>query len=270
MSLTQQQYNELCEALNYATCFPLDKEIIDSSLKQANKHVENVCNTKCTNEFVSLDTYVNTYVTFSVPMLMVDLRNEHNVPLIQISFQEFNFRNHNTATEQELEIRLRSILMEDLKCQRDSKLRNMVNSSDKNLNRNKFFINNNISLSCPNLSQITQNVIFKSVPSNLNANFYENCHTRDDIDVSLRKNLKSSDTNDNLVIYKSILTKQSKDSLNLNLLQNSIDFNCLDLVISNEKWFMIFDFLGLISHHQKQDEGEIIKENYNCKIIYLI
>lgn len=275
--------------MNYATCFVLEKETIGSSLLQQNKEdVEIDCDLttsasakttieggeiardsaaeSASGKKLSSDKYPQIYGTFTVPILKVDLRNKHNIPLIQITFQEFNFQIHDSGTKRELEIRLRSVLMEDLKCPPDSKFRNMVNSSDKIIHqtRHKYFLENDMSMSCPNLSNATSNVVYMSVPSNLNLKVYENFYCHDDIDIFFRKSIKSRNKIDNLVIYKSVLTKKPENSTHLNLSQNSIDFNSLDLVISNEKWFMIFDFFGLISNQEQQNEKETSKEINKC------
>lgn len=199
-------------------------------------------------------------VQFSVPILKLDLKNEHNVSLVHLSFQEFSFKDVTVAEkQQEIHVLLRSVIMEDLKCPTTSKYRNMVNSSS-DVYEQTHFLRNQMSSSCPDLSQTKNQNISKtlgSIPTNLNkitncGSFIKNCNI-----TCLKKiegvQLSQKGCTENLVIYRSCI-KKSMDNAAKDTIKSSLDFNCLNLIISIEKWFMVFDFFGLISNHADKEE----------------
>ncbi|KAI9588448.1 hypothetical protein GQX74_004293 [Glossina fuscipes] len=254
ISLSRSQYEQLCDALSYGTKVVLHKENINYNNKEA----------KSSDEEPKRDSSNKTSVLqkmsvqFSVPILKLDLKNEHNVPLILITFQEFSFENNDTSTQRELNVFLRSILMEDLKCSSDSKFRNMVDSSNEIGSEAKHFINNKLSFSCPNIAR-HENVrvdLNASMPSNLNKKSNKYLKSRDEIVKALKEidefQIKSKKTTDNLVIYKALVIKATQPET-ADWISSSIDFSCLNLIISIEKWFMIFDFFGLITNETKSD-----------------
>lgn len=256
ISLSRSQYEQLCDALSYGTKVVLHKESISynnketkSSDEEPKRHSQN-----------KSSVLQKMSVQFSVPILKLDLKNEHNVPLILITFQEFSFENNDTSTERELNVFLRSILMEDLKCSTDSKFRNMVDSSNEIGSEAKHFINNKLSFSCPNIAR-HENVqldLNASMPSNLNKKSNKYLKSRDEIVEALKEieefQIKSKKTTDNLVIYKALVIKATHPET-ADWISSSIDFSCLNLIISIEKWFMIFDFFGLITNETKSDDG---------------
>lgn len=202
-----------------------------------------------------------TNIQFAVPILKLDLKNEHNASLVHITFQEFSFQNIETKNQREVQILLRSVIMEDLKCSADSKYRNMVDSSSDTNNKNQF-TKNNLSYSCPDLSNYnTFNVLksYRSIPSNLNDRVNSDINLKEDKIRALKKiylHINQKDTTENLVIYRSFTTK-CEDSSQITKVKSSIDFNCLNLIISIEKWFMVFDFFGLIGNQAGKEEEQI-------------
>uniref|UniRef100_A0A1I8Q4T0 UBA domain-containing protein n=3 Tax=Stomoxys calcitrans TaxID=35570 RepID=A0A1I8Q4T0_STOCA len=261
VSLSRRQYEQLMECLNYATNVSLTKEAcpttkVDDTLP-GNK---NVNDSPKPFYFEMIDTQ------FSVPILRLDLRNEHNMSLICLTLKEFSFKNkilHNK--QKETQILLRSVLMEDLKCPLTSKFRNMVNSSSDILAPSNSF-KNHISSSCPDLSRSYNqgnSNIHGSTPSNLDT-LLKNRSTTKANDIHDLKDIEGlhflrNRTTGNLVIYRSLIREKK---------HSSIDFNCLNLIISIEKWFMVFDFFGLISN-QSDRETETSKQSPDNKICEL-
>uniref|UniRef100_A0A1A9X0W3 UBA domain-containing protein n=1 Tax=Glossina brevipalpis TaxID=37001 RepID=A0A1A9X0W3_9MUSC len=254
ISLSRSQYEQLSDALSYGTKVVLHKENINYPNKETKLNDEEP---KRNSENKS-SILQKMSVQFSVPILKLDLKNEHNVPLILITFQEFSFENNDTRTQRELNVFLRSILMEDLKCSAESKFRNMVDSSNEVGIENKHFMSNKLSVSCPSLARSgsAQTDLNGSMPSNLNEKLNKCLKSREEIVEALKEieelHIKPKKTTDNLVIYKALVRK-AKEPETTDWMSSSIDFSCLNLIISIEKWFMIFDFFGLITNQTKSD-----------------
>lgn len=245
--LSRYQYEQLKESLSYAT-----KILIVNESDTRNDNV--------TKENVKPSFLKKIRVHFSVPILKLDLQNEHNISLIHLTFEEFSFKHIITNEKSELHVLLRSVLMEDLKCATLSKYRNMVNSlSDaKELNQ---FVGSKMSISCPDLSKcknLYAPTTCVSVPYNLQKLPGKGHVPHDSNTKFFRKidsiHINSNASNENLVMYRSVVEKSPTDNENVKT-TSSIDFNCLNLIISTDKWFMVLDFFGLISNQpEKEDE----------------
>lgn len=267
VSLSKYQYEQLIESLNYATNIVLAEGFFTSNEDERYLEVrENLCAKKSSNiQVIS--------VQFSVPILKFDLRNEHRVSLIQLTFQEISFKNINIAgKKKEFEILLRSVIMEDLKCPVASKYRKMINSCN-DMNELQFTFRKQKSSSCSDLLKKTNLCackVYGSTPSNLNKlvkpsiikreEKFKTLKVLDDINLNNQKI-----SADNLVIYRSTASYSPRKE-DIAAIRSSIDFNCLNLIISIDKWFMVFDFFGLITSHREQEEPSI-KSNENGKFI---
>ncbi|XP_046808377.1 vacuolar protein sorting-associated protein 13D [Lucilia cuprina] len=244
--LSRSQYEQVIETMGYATNIILLKESIIKTEKEIEASEE-----ACANEHSKTNDFTKICLQFSVPIFKLDLKNEHNISLIHITLQEFIFHKNDTAHQKEVQVLLRSVIMEDLKCTTKSKYRYMVNSSKDN--DNNHLSRNKISYSCPDLSNFKDFEILNkcmSMPTNLNERRRENIKTKNfnikcfkKIDLEINQKIKT----ENLVIYKSITTKNI-DTKKEEEIKSFIDFNCLNLIISIEKWFMVFDFFGLITN----------------------
>ncbi|XP_073839094.1 vacuolar protein sorting 13D isoform X2 [Musca autumnalis] len=270
VSLSKYQYEQLIESLNYATNILLAREIHTSNDDTIiPDKTENLNNPTISESFQKISAQ------FSVPILKLDLRNEHKVSLIHLTLEEFAFKHILVSGKQkELEILLRSVVMEDLKCPVTSKYRKMVNSSTDISELQQVF-GYKKSSSCSDLTKNNNLCACKgygSMPSNLNKmtnastintkRNFNSLKNIDNIHIITRK-----ESTENLVIYRSI-TKHPSHVGDIDVVASSIDFNCLNLIISIDKWFMVFDFFGLISCQPERDEPSVkSQQNDNCSSI---
>lgn len=245
----------------------VSKEVINKSENEAeiteDKIVQNIPNSRVFDKIC---------IQFSVPIFKLDLKNEHNISLIHITLQEFCYYNKDTLQQREVQVLLRSVIMEDLKCPTNSKYRNMVDSSSENDSNNKHSSRNKLSSSCPNLLNLIETKHVNkciSIPTKLNEKTLNNTQNKIEdikvfrkIDLEINKKAKT----ENLVIYKSCTTTYYGTE-NPEETKSSIDFNSLNLIVSIEKWFMVFDFFGLISNFEDESREQQIKKSYNGKYI---
>ncbi|XP_037024186.1 vacuolar protein sorting-associated protein 13D isoform X2 [Bradysia coprophila] len=202
-------------------------------------------------------SYVEPKVLFELPSFIIQLKNEVNNPLIEISFRDLkvNYDRCNLY-ETNVQVSLRSLLMEDLLQPPDSKHRSMVISSSpetQNLRPGTSFS----SRSCPNLIglHMPDECMTGSLPENL-----ENTHHLNEEQQPINKTTcpdtpppspQPRERQDNLVLYTSLLIDPecpNFDSHYNSMRQSSsIDFNSLDLIISVQSWFVLLNFFGLLS-----------------------
>ena len=203
-------------------------------------------------------------VMFSLPVFIIQLNNNENSPVVEICLRDFNVNyEKQNQWETHLQVSLRSVIMEDLLRPIDSKHRMMVSSANDEQQRLQApFLSN----SCPNLATMrhVQPQLSSSLPDNLEPNIGFNQF------VQRQKLLKFGLLNvapncpgtpppspqlrsreDNLVIYSSIMIDPScplfESKYKSRKARSSIDFNCLSLNVSVESWFVVLNFLGLVS-----------------------
>ncbi len=214
-------------------------------------------------------------VIFNLPVFIIQLNNSENNPLIEISFRDFNVNyEKQNLYETNLQVSLRSVIMEDLMRSIDSKHRIMVSSANNDDDQLRLK-NPFLSHSCPNLVGLlnSSNLLSTSLPSNLepNVGFYQFAAQR----KLLRQQasgmfLNSSNCpgtpppsplsrsrEDNLVIYSSIIVDpicpQFESKFKSLRQRSSIDFNCLNLNVSVESWFILLNFFGLMSDDNENE-----------------
>lgn len=211
-------------------------------------------------------------VAFELPIFIIQLKNELNDPLIDIVFRDFNVNYEtNNVYETNLQVSLRSLLMEDLLQPPDSKHRAMLVSSSPD---NQQFRPNSAysSRSCPNLigPHYLEDGITGSLPERLEsgAGFSSYLNPNNMTQQSLNwfstpQQHKSNcpDTpppspqrrmrQDNLVLYSSLIVDPECPNFttqyNSMRQTSSIDFNSLDLIISVKSWFAFLNFFGVLS-----------------------
>lgn len=211
-------------------------------------------------------------VAFELPIFVIQLKNEHNHPLIEISFRDFkvNYEQKNLY-ETSVQVSLRSLLMEDLLQHPDSKHRAMVVSSsptddndvDGDANHRPWPGCSFSSRSCPNLigaHRQLDDCLTGSLPENLEMDadqFHKHLHHQA---PSINKTA-CPDTpppspqprrgQDNLVLYSSLLVDPKcpgfASQYQSMRQQSSVDFNSLDLVVSVQSWFVLLNFFGVMS-----------------------
>ncbi|KAJ6645642.1 Vacuolar protein sorting-associated protein 13D [Pseudolycoriella hygida] len=202
-------------------------------------------------------SYVEPKVLFELPTFVIQLKNEVNNPLIEISFRDLkvNYERSNMY-ETNVQVSLRSLLMEDLLQPPDSKHRSMVVSSSPEtqyLRPGASFS----SRSCPNLIglHLADECVTGSLPENL-----ENTHNLNSEYHPINKTTcpdtpppspQSKERQHNLVLYTSLLIDPDcpnfESKYNSMRQSSSIDFNSLDLTISVQSWFVLLNFFGLLS-----------------------
>lgn len=288
ISLSRRQYEQLLETLDNVFKIPSDLVRPPAEVSVEAINLEPDTNSspfelknRLPDKMFQKDTIDNQpkeitpKISFSLPIFIVQLKNEHDNPLIEISFREFSVQYDKTSQyETVVQVMLRSILMEDLKCPIDSKYRQMVVSSAQEDRTCRPV--NAPSSSCPDLVHMAfkDDIPTGSLPENLessagfdsktsaapstNLNAINYHRSRLQVDANATycpgtppPSPQSKAHEDNLVIYSALLIDPKCPTLATNY-QNrrqtsSIDFNCLNLIISVERWFMVLDFFGLVS-----------------------
>uniref|UniRef100_A0A336MDN8 CSON015545 protein n=1 Tax=Culicoides sonorensis TaxID=179676 RepID=A0A336MDN8_CULSO len=270
VSLTRQSYEQLLETIDNIFKVPPDltKPPSESMTKLDNIDEELdepdlVYKRRLFNQTSISDpksSSLHPKVSFDLPILIIELNNDKNNPLIEIALREFCFNyEQKNLFETAIQVSLRSVQMEDLLRDKDSNQRIMVASSTPDTNSDRFY-SSYASYSCPDLAALF--------------------HPREELGFSLPDKLDTTcpfptskpnqqqqfkpvcpDTpppspqpksrEDNLVIYNSTLVNPDAPNFDTqfhSLRQcSSIDFNSLDLVISVQSWFVLLNFFGLMS-----------------------
>ncbi|EDW18711.2 uncharacterized protein Dmoj_GI13376 [Drosophila mojavensis] len=233
VTLYRKQYKNLMEALQNGTNFSSGSDNV--KLKMANANVP--------NENVTDVQRMKTTVKFSVPVLEINLQNESHEPLVNVTFKDFFVKHRTRDQDEDLKVVLNSVLMEDLKSEISSPFRNMVTS----INVEKTYQRKGrTSSSCPDLPSYCAK--HKSISTSI-SNLCEHIKQRE-IQKHKAGLCKSNDIaerkGNNLVIYRSHTRRLLKVEK-----QNSIEFNCLNLMICVDRWYTIFDFFGLVADTEK-------------------
>lgn len=205
-------------------------------------------------------SYVQPKVAFELPIFIIQLKSEVNNPLIEISFRDFKVNyERQSFYETSVQVSLRSLLMEDLLQDQDSKHRSMVISSSPSEPEGRGSLrsgNPYTSRSCPNLvgAQLLDDCISGSLPENLedtigftSTNPTNRTLCPDTPPPSPQPKLSQ----DTLVLYTSMLIDPAcpnfESQYNSMRQRSHIDFNSLDLIVSVQSWFVLLNFFGLLS-----------------------
>lgn len=199
-------------------------------------------------------------VSFDLPILIIELNNDKNNPLIEIALREFccNYEQKNLF-ETEIQVSLRSVQMEDLLRDKESNQRIMVASSTQDGSNDRFY-SSFASYSCPDLAALIhpREELGYSLPDKLDSTYpfptpkhQQQQQFKPVCPDTPPPSPQPKSREDNLVIYNSTLV--SPDAPNFHTYfhslrqSSSIDFNSLDLVISVQSWFVLLNFFGLMS-----------------------
>lgn len=197
-------------------------------------------------------------VSFELPTFIIQLKNEVNHPLIEITFRDFkvNYECKNSF-ETSVQVSLRSLLMEDLLQLPDSKHRAMVVSSSPDEDDSRSSMRSDFSSrSCPNLNNVhlQGDCISGSLPENLESG--DGFHISKAINRTACPDTPPPSPQpkrgqDNLVLYSALLIDPECPTFESQYKsmrqQSNIDFNSLDLVVSVQSWFVLLNFFGLLS-----------------------
>lgn len=282
VSLTRSQYEQLLDTVQWLTS--CQKLIDESNVKTNQRHgsaLSNICEEDTGVTTLKMDPHVRAKlfptmnlnkpkdvnksnigvkISFELPIFTIELRGDSPTGeqgLVDLSFRDFIFvyeKCHRYETN--LQVSLRSIFMEDLLQPEGSKQRSMVVSSSDEIPLGSICV----SRSCPDILGYQQrdDLIHGSLPenleyhgvlgkNNLSVNFNTEgkkcCPCTPPPSPSLRERAQK-----NLVIISTLLVDPNAPNFhtNYNSIQRStsIDFNCLDLVISVESWVVVLDFFS--------------------------
>ncbi|XP_011264993.1 vacuolar protein sorting-associated protein 13D isoform X1 [Camponotus floridanus] len=197
-------------------------------------------------------------VSFELPILSIELKQAHSEqPVVELSMRDFVVKYEKLhRNESSVQVALRSLLMEDLLCPIGSRHRYMMQSSAPT--RAKLLTG--ASKSCPDLAFARQyrNTFGRgSLPDRLETDLYGAipAHWR------RKPAISSADTpntpppspggitsEENLVLMSITMTRPEEIVSEENRFHRkmvTVDFNCLDLVVSVESWMVVFDFFGI-------------------------
>ncbi|KYM95934.1 Vacuolar protein sorting-associated protein 13D [Cyphomyrmex costatus] len=200
-------------------------------------------------------------VSFELPILSVELKQAHSEqPLVELSMRDFVVKYDKLhRNESSVQVALRSLLMEDLLCPVGSRHRYMMQSSAPA----RAKLPTGVSKSCPDLAfmrQYKNSFGHGSLPDRL-----ETYTLYDAIPAHWHRKpaVSSADTpntpppspggitsEENLVLMSITMTHPEENSYitpedRFHRKMVTVDFNCLDLVISVESWMVVFDFFGI-------------------------
>lgn len=287
LSLSRKQYEQLLETIENIFKVPSDlvrppseapivkiEEVSEVSFELNQKFKRRLFNEGSISEKKST---LEPKVSFELPIFVIQLKNEYNDPLIEISFRDFNVNyEKNNQYETSIQVSLRSLLMEDLLRDPESKHRSMVVSSSPDTQNGRpgsVFSSH----SCPNLIalQRSEDGPTGSLPDNLESGadfMFLNLNKTMCPDTPPPSPQTSRTRQDNLVLYSSLLVDPNcpnfETQYNSLKQSSSIDFNSLDLVVSVESWFVLLNFFGLVSEDDEEtaETKEVTKEPIESEI----
>lgn len=213
--------------------------------------------------------FMKPKVSFELPTFIITLKNEVNSPLIEISFRDFKVNyERKSFYETRLQVSLRSLLMEDLLQDPDSKHRAMVISSSPDESDGRGSLRSGSSYSsrsCPNLVgvHLLDDCVTGSLPESLETSpgfgddrSADSSACPDTPPPSPQPRLNRY----TLVLYSSLIVNPMcplfESQYNSMRQRSNIDFNSLDLVVSVQSWFVLLNFFGLLSNNDSLNETQ--------------
>lgn len=274
LSLKRPQYEQLIDTIENAFSIPnelirpperskynynlISESMVDETAEKSEERKKDLFNAR-------KDAEMLPKIFFTLPVFIIQLNNSDNLPVVEICFRDFNVTFEKLSQwETKLQVALRSVIMEDLLQSIESKHRIMVSSTNDEGDDQRLqtpFLSN----SCPDLTAFggCNSLLSSSLPNNLEQNvgfsqFMKQRKRTTKINTIPTPNCDTPPPSpqmkiidDNLVIYSSLIIDpdcpqfESKyESMRAN---SCIDFNCLNLNISVESWFVLLNFFGLLS-----------------------
>ncbi|XP_076236647.1 vacuolar protein sorting 13D [Calliopsis andreniformis] len=242
VSLSRGQYEQLLDTINRLFSMPMSVPVVQKS-QVINKVHE------------KFDLSIK--VLFELPTLSVELRQgPMEQPLVELSMRDFVAKYEKLQkNESTIQVSLRSLLMEDLLCPVGSRHRCMMQSSPPT--RAKLLAS--VSKSCPDLAFIRQfrsefgrgslpdrletDTLYGTIP----AHWRRKPVSLADTPNTPPPSPGASTSEENLVLMSITITEPDPDQSTKEQFHRksiTVDFNCLDLVISVESWIVVFDFFG--------------------------
>ncbi|XP_029047151.1 vacuolar protein sorting-associated protein 13D isoform X1 [Osmia bicornis bicornis] len=246
VSLSRGQYEQLLDTINRLFSMPVSVPVVQK-LQTTNKVPNNYSD--------KLDLSIK--VLFELPTLSMELKQgPQEQPLVELSMRDFVAKYEKLQrNESTIQVALRSLLMEDLLCPIGSRHRCMMQSSAPT----RAKLPAGVSKSCPNFAFVQQvrsefgrgslpdrletDTLYGTIPAHWRRKPVSLIHTPNTPPPSPG----ASTSEENLVLLSiSIIEpdrdQQTKDQFHQKIV--TVDFNCLDLVISVESWMVVFDFFG--------------------------
>lgn len=278
LSLSRMQYEQLLETIDNLFKIPADlvrppTEVPQHSSPDLSEFVEPSFEIKDEKvrrrlfeapSFNEHKTYVERKVLFELPSFVIQLKSEMNSPLIEISFRDLKVNyDRSNMYETNVQVSLRSLLMEDLLQPIDSKHRAMVISSSPDAQSQRAGTSFS-SRSCPNLIglHLGDECMTGSLPENLESTHHHTEHqpiNKTTCPDTPPPSPQSKERQDNLVLYTSLIVDPECPNFatqyNSMRQSSSIDFNSLDLIVSVQSWFVLLNFFGLMS--DDNDEHDV-------------
>ncbi|CAD1471583.1 unnamed protein product, partial [Heterotrigona itama] len=245
VSLSRGQYEQLLDTTNRLFSMPVSIPVVQKSQTMS----------KVPNYSDKLDLSIK--VLFELPTLGVELKQGPlEQPLVELSMRDFVAKYEKLQkNESTVQVALRSLLMEDLLCPIGSRHRCMMQSSAPT--RAKLLAG--VSKSCPDFAfvqQVRSEFGRGSLPDRLETDtLYGTIPAhwrRKPVSLANTPNTPppspgASTSEENLVLMSITITEPDCDlpaEGQFHQKTVTVDFNCLDLIISVESWMVVFDFFG--------------------------
>ncbi|XP_043510419.1 vacuolar protein sorting-associated protein 13D isoform X1 [Frieseomelitta varia] len=245
VSLSRGQYEQLLDTTNRLFSMPVSIPVVQKSQTMS----------KIPNYSDKLDLSIK--VLFELPTLGVELKQGPlEQPLVELSMRDFVVKYEKLQkNESTVEVALRSLLMEDLLCAVGSRHRCMMQSSAPT----RAKLPAGVSKSCPDFAfvqKVRSEFRRGSLPDRLETDtLYGTIPAhwrRKPVSLANTPNTPppspgASTSEENLVLMSITITEPDCDLPGESQFHQktvTVDFNCLDLIISVESWMVVFDFFG--------------------------
>lgn len=257
-----------------------DVDAVDSALRTRFEFNEQLNRRIFNQPSISMEkkNQLESKVLFELPVFVIQLKRDSD-PLVEIFFRDFNVSyEKNDLYETNIQVSLRSVLMEDLLQPPESKHRSMVISSSPDSQAFRP-CSTFSSRSCPNLAELhnLNDHVSGSLPEILecgtgyrvpqtavNANQNKpNCPETPPPSPQQRQR------QDNLVLYSLLMVDPECPTFSTQYnsihQSSSIDFNSLNLIISVQSWIVFLNFFGLLSDENESTTGYQEVEKYSME-----
>ncbi|KZC09178.1 Vacuolar protein sorting-associated protein 13D [Dufourea novaeangliae] len=272
VSLSRGQYEQLLDTMNRMFSMPVTVPVVQKS--QAINKVPNYSD--------KLDVFIK--VLFELPTLSVELKQGFlEQPLVELSMRDFVVKYEKLHKNGSIvQVALRSLLMEDLLCPVGSRHRCMMQSSAPT----RAKLPAGVSKSCPDFAFVQQfrsefgraslpdrletDTLYGTIP----AHWRRKPVSLADTPNTPPPSPGASTSEENLILMSITIADPHPDQLREEQFQQktvTVDFNCLDLIISVESWMVVFDFFGfagpsrtnpkLTMHHTSIDVDQLDKSD---------
>lgn len=262
VSLSRGQYEQLLDTIQ--------RLLYTSNVEQVAEE-RKIPSAKVSNYSDKFDLSIKAL--FELPVLSVELKQDHSEqPLVDLSMRDFVAKYEKLKKfESIIEVALKSLLMEDLLCPVGSRHRYMMQSSAPIRAR----LPAGVSKSCPDLvfvqrwknnfgrgslpDRLETDTLYGAVPAHWRRQPVSQIDTPNTPPPSPGPVISE----ENLVLISVTMTQPDPTTTDDKIQRKSVsvDFNCLDLVVSVESWMVVLDFLGIGSPNNSNPDVILHKES---------